>query len=146
MKVSILCALVVTVVAFGPAGCGQDESLSSACKSMVNCGQFTTTSDCKATMGALVLSSPCIKAIAGASCTDHAANPPSYWAVCWDQCSVEGQHCAGDTIQMCTDGWELIGDCEGVCNLNNRSYLGVCADEYLGQPSDNGLDVCWCSE
>lgn len=141
MKAGLVAVLLV-VLGLGFSGCGEDADRGAVCDKMVSCGQFSTVDECELALGTMQLSSPCLKAMNSASCADHALAEPSYWAVCWDQCSVEAQHCSGDTMQYCDGTWELIFRCEGVCATGDGTYSGVCGTSYNGQTSET--DVCWC--
>lgn len=133
---------VMLTAALLMAGCGGGGGGSDICNALDACG--AGGADCEATFEALILPGGCEEAIIAADCADHQAETPSYTDLCFPSCGIDSSACAGDIITACYQGRTMTSYCTGVCKLAGRTYTGVCADEYMGQTSETGMDVCWC--
>ena len=124
------------------AGCGGGGGGSAICEAFDACG--VGGADCEDTFDALILPGGCEEAIIAADCADHQQETPSYTDLCFPPCGADSSVCTGDIVTLCYEGRTMTSYCTGVCKLAGMTYTGVCADEYQGQQSENGMDVCWC--
>jgi hypothetical protein len=132
----------MVLAVFCLAGCGGGGGGSDICNALDACG--VGGADCETTFEALILPGGCEEAIIAADCTDHQQETPSYTDLCFPPCGADSALCTGDIITACYQGRTMTSNCPGVCELAGRTYSGVCADEYQGQQSETGMDVCWC--
>lgn len=120
----------------------------AACMAVSACGEMAQ--DCEQLFDLAVLDSACASEIETASCEDHASSAPPFLDTCFPGCTSESQACtaAGDAVVACRDVAgelrELLLLCDDVCEANGRTWSGSCGDSYMGQPSSDGGDVCWC--
>lgn len=125
----------------GLSGCGGGD-MSAICEALSKCA--AAPSNCEDTFDALVLPGGCEEAVIEADCADHQLETPSYMDLCFPPCGADSAVCTGDIITACFQGRTSTTRCPGVCKLVDKSYTGVCANEYQGQQSADGQDVCWC--
>jgi hypothetical protein len=121
---------------------GCDGSGSAICEALSRCGAAPI--NCEATFDALILPDGCEEAVIAADCEEHHLDVPSYMDLCFPPCGDYSAVCTGDVITVCQDGRTKTLKCPGMCKLVDLKSTGVCADEYQGQTSDNGQDLCWC--
>lgn len=131
--------LLLTV--FCLAGCSGDGG-SAICNALSKCG--INQAECEGTFDALILPGGCEEAIIDADCADHQLETPSYTELCFPPCGADSSVCNGDIVTACYQDRTMVTKCPEVCKLVDKSYTGVCANEYQGQPSETGMDVCWC--
>jgi hypothetical protein len=132
---------VLLPVALWFLGCGGGGG-SGICNALNKCGAAPT--NCEENFDALILPGGCEEAVIAAECEDHLQEVPSYMDLCFPPCGADSAVCAGDTVTACKDGRTTTLKCPETCKLNGATYTGVCANEYQGQPSSDGQDVCWC--
>jgi hypothetical protein len=142
MKIFLVVIFSVALLVY--PGCGEGGDGGPICEALVGCGVLSSE-DCILFVGSTVFSQECEDAMLAATCEDHALPDPSYTDLCFPPCDGDFAQCSGSQIIVCSDGHRFVMKCDGVCQLNNMAYIGVCADEYQGQQSDTGGDVCWCS-
>ena len=133
---------VLFLAAFWLSSCGSGGGGSAVCDALDACG--VGGADCEATFDALILPGGCEEAIIAADCADHQLETPSYTDLCFPPCGADSSVCTGDIVTACYQGRTMTSNCSGVCKLAGRTYTGVCDDEYQGQSSETGMDVCWC--
>jgi hypothetical protein len=124
------------------AGCGSGGGGSAICDALGACA--AAPANCEATFDSLVLPGGCEEAVVAADCEDHRSETPSYMDLCFPPCGADSAVCTADIIAVCYDGRTTTLTCPEVCKLNNATYVGVCSNEYQGQQSSDGQDVCWC--
>ena len=115
---------------------------SAICNALNECG--AAPSRCELYFDALILPDGCAEAIVAAECQEHFLEVPSYMDLCFPPCGADSAVCAGDIITACFDGRTTTSKCALVCKLADMKYSGVCAEEYQGQTSEDGQDLCWC--
>ena len=124
-------------------GCGSGGGGGSAiCDALSACG--AAPANCEGTFDSLILPGGCEEAVIAADCEDHRLEVPSSMDLCFPPCGTDSAVCTGNIIAVCYDGRTTTLTCPEVCKLNGATYTGVCANEYQGQPSADGQDVCWC--
>lgn len=123
-------------------GCGDGGGGSAICEALSACG--AAPANCEANFAAMILPGGCEEAVIAADCEDHRQAEPSYMDLCFPPCGADSAVCTGDIIVVCYNGQSSTLKCAETCKVNSATYTGVCADEYQGQPSSDGQDVCWC--
>lgn len=129
---------------------GDSSNCEEVCQQASNrCQEFPADGCTENLCVAMIPTSGCLSAIAGASCAELTEGGSSLTDVCWPRCAQIGAACQGDRIAQCADVFgdgprAVLRDCNHVCAINGQSYTGVCGYSYEGQPSNTGFDVCWC--
>jgi len=124
---------------FWLSGCGEDSGI---CAALNKC--LAAPPQCDLYFKALILPEGCEEAIIDADCEDHYQEPPPYTDLCFPPCEEDSAVCDGDIITACYGGKTTTTKCPETCRLAGATYTGVCADEYEGQQSEDGQDLCWC--
>jgi hypothetical protein len=130
---------VLLPIFFFICGC---EKGSGVCYALDKCA--ASMPNCELYFEALILPEGCEEAIIDADCADHYQEPPPYTDLCFPPCEADSAVCDGDTITACYDGKTTVTRCAENCKLYGGTYVGVCSNEYEGQQSSDGQDICWC--
>jgi hypothetical protein len=121
--------------------CGCEEG-SGICYELNKCA--AAPPQCELYFEALILPGGCEEAIIDADCEDHHQDPLPYADLCFPPCGEDSAVCSGDIVTACYAGRTTSTKCPETCKLANATYTGVCDNEFEGQPSKDGQDVCWC--
>jgi hypothetical protein len=132
---------VLLPAVFWSLGCGGGSG-SSICDALSKCG--AAPANCEGTFDSFILPSGCEEAVVAADCDDHHLEAPSYLDLCFPPCGDDSAVCTGDIIAVCNSARTTTLKCPETCRLNGATYTGVCANEYQGQTSEDGQDLCWC--
>jgi hypothetical protein len=131
--------LAILLALTGLSGCGEAGGI---CGALNKC--MAAPPQCDLYFKALILPEGCEEAIIDADCEDHHQEPPSYTGLCFPPCGADSAVCDGDIITACYEERTTTTRCPEACKLAGGTYTGVCANEYEGQQSADGQDLCWC--
>lgn len=149
-----MCVLAgaTAAVACGGGGGGMSDKGDTfrACAAVEACS-VEAGQDCRDMFERVVPTKECVDAMEKATCKEHEQATPPWVDVCFPPCEEESGECIGPgTLERCSGiaGLLRMGtfDCDAVCEAEGYAFFAACGEEYLGEMSDDGLPVCWCSD